>query len=94
MEKAGLGLRLALALGPQLGTLNKALMYPEPQYILGKAELGPSRRNVRTGIWFRKARRSLPTGKSDMKGGPCAMLVEHEAWGSSALSRRVTPMSY
>lgn len=46
VEKAGLGLRLALALGPQLGTLNKALMYPEPQYILGKAELGPSRRNV------------------------------------------------
>ena len=30
-------MRLALALGPQLGTLNKALMYPEPQYILGKA---------------------------------------------------------
>ena len=44
--------------------------------------------------WFQKARRSLPTGKSDMKGGPCATLVKHEAWGSSALSRWVTPMSY
>ena len=46
------------------------------------------------GNWFQKARRSLPTGKSDMKGGPCATLVKHEAWGSSALSRWVTPMSY
>lgn len=46
VEKAGLGLRLALVLGDELGTLNKALMYPEPQNILGKAGLGPCRRNV------------------------------------------------
>lgn len=46
VEKAGLGLRLAPVLGHQLGTLNEALVYPEPEYVLGKAELGPYRRNV------------------------------------------------